>query len=207
MQYIIIGKETDMKKTFEASVQVIYFLLKTFGEIDKLKLVKIIYFADKRHLIFGGRTITGDTYMAMKYGPVGSMVLNVLDRNVERLESEQLQYIDRYIQQGARKYSYKCTENNMVYDQLSESDKKTLTKIGEKFNIMDGQELVKLTHKYPEWSNFEEVLRKEPNTCKQIALVDLFSSIDNDPLEIPPDIIKDSRMMYLGHYAEAMSGD
>ena len=196
-----------MKKTFEASVQAIHFLLKTFGEMDKLKMVKVIYFADKRHLIFGGRTITGDNYMAMRHGPVGSMVLNILNRNVEYLESEQLQYIDCYIQQGDSENNRKCTENNMIYDQLSESDKKTLTKIGKKFNVMDGWALVKLTHKYSEWAKFEEILRKEPTTCKQIALADLFSSIDDDPLEISPDIVNDSRMMYLGHYAGAVSGD
>jgi uncharacterized phage-associated protein len=196
-----------MKKTFEASVQAIHLLLKTFGEMDKLKIVKIIYFADKRHLIFGGRTITGDNYMAMKLGPVGSMVLDVLDKNVKYIQPEQLQYINQYIQQGKGKNNYKCTENKMEYDQLSESDKKTLTKIGKKFNVMDGRALVELTHKYPEWTKFEEILQKEPTTRKPIALADLFSSIDSDPLEIPQDIIEDSRMMYTGHYADAVSGD
>jgi uncharacterized phage-associated protein len=188
-----------MKKIFEASVQTIHFLLKTFGEMDKLKMVKVIYFADKRHLIFGGRTITGDNYMAMRHGPAGSMVLNVLNRNVEYLELEQLQYIDRYIQQVDSKNNYKCVDGNVEYDQLSESDKKTLTKIGEKFKSMNEWELVNLTHKYPEWTQFENELKKDPSICKPIPLVDLFSSINNDPLGIPSDIVEDSRRMYLGY--------
>jgi uncharacterized phage-associated protein len=195
-----------MKKTFEASVQTIHFLLKTFGEMNKLKLMKIVYFADKRHLIFGGRTITGDNYVAMRLGPVGSTVLNILDRDVGHLKPEQIQYAERYIQQGHNKHNYTCTENIIEYDQLSESDKKTLTKIGKKFNTTNPWTLVNLTHKYPEWAVFEEVLQENPNTCKPIALVDLFSSIDNDPLEIPRDIVEDARNMYLGYYADAVSG-
>jgi hypothetical protein len=126
------------------------------------------------------------------------MVLNILNRNVEYLEPEQLQYIDHYIQQGNGKDDYKCAENNMEYDQFSETDKKTLTKIGEKFKLTDKWELVSLTHRYPEWVQFEKELKKDPSICKQIPIVDLFSCIDDDPLGIPSDIVGDSRKMYLG---------
>jgi len=103
-----------MKKIFEASVQAIPFLLKTFGEMDKLKMIKIIYFADKRHLIFSGRKITNDNYVAMRHGLTRSMLLNVLNRNVEYLEPEQLRYIDRYIQQSGSKDNYKCAMEGMT---------------------------------------------------------------------------------------------
>lgn len=38
------------------------------------KLCKILYFADQRHLSQYGRSITGDTYIAMQFGPVPSCV-------------------------------------------------------------------------------------------------------------------------------------
>ena len=42
------------------------------------KLCKILYFADQRHLSLYGRSITGDTYIAMQYGPVPSNVDDIL---------------------------------------------------------------------------------------------------------------------------------
>ncbi len=38
------------------------------------KLCKILYFADQSHLSKYGRSITGDTYIAMQFGPVPSCV-------------------------------------------------------------------------------------------------------------------------------------
>jgi uncharacterized phage-associated protein len=186
-----------MKKRFEACVQAIHFLLKNFGEMDRLKIVKLIYFADKRHLILGGRTITNDNYVAMNYGPVGSMVLDVLKRT--NLKPEQLNYADQYIRKTEiGEYKYECATVDMMYDQFSESDLKTLTKIGEKFKSMDAWELVELTHKYPEWTQFQTEFA-DSNACKPIRLVELFSTIDDDPLGIPHDVVKDSRAMYLGY--------
>lgn len=42
------------------------------------KICKILYFADQRHLSDYGRSITGDTYIAMRYGPVPSNVDDIL---------------------------------------------------------------------------------------------------------------------------------
>lgn len=41
------------------------------------KLCKILYFADQRHLSKYGRSITGDTYIAMHNGPVPSCVYDL----------------------------------------------------------------------------------------------------------------------------------
>jgi uncharacterized phage-associated protein len=49
-----------------------YVAKKLGGAADMYKLLKIIYFADKRHLERYGRFIFGDTYIAMNHGPVPS---------------------------------------------------------------------------------------------------------------------------------------
>jgi len=183
-----------MNKEFKATVQAIHFLLKNFGETNKLRLLKLIYFADKRHLIFGGRTITGDTYLAMKMGPAGSTTLNVL-RKDERFDTDQLSYINQYVQVKNNKCKY--VSPDMIYDQLSESDQKTLIKIGELFKSWSKDRLINWTHKYPEWVQFEQAIANG-SKCEQIELVALFSTIENDPLGISKDIVEDSRSMYLG---------
>lgn len=48
------------------------------GRTDMHKLCKILYFADQKHLSIYGRSITGDNYIAMQYGPVPSCVDDIL---------------------------------------------------------------------------------------------------------------------------------
>lgn len=196
-----------MVKKFEACVQAVHYLLRTFGEMDKLKIVKLIYFADKWQLIAAGRTITNDDYLAMRHGPAGSMVLNVLNRNEEYLEQEQLEFMDRYIlQTRIGESGYRFMARDMRYDQFSESDVSALKRIGEKFKSLDKWDIVNLTHKYPEWKQFEDELKEDPSTCRPIPLVDMFSCIDDDPLGIPSDIVEVSKNLYLG-YDVAPLGD
>ena len=45
---------------------------------DFHKIFKIIYFADRQHLVDWGRPITGDTYIAMDAGPVPSRLYDML---------------------------------------------------------------------------------------------------------------------------------
>ena len=70
-----------MKKLFKyekAVNSLLYSLRKLGGRTDMHKLCKILYFADQRHLSQYGRSITGDTYIAMQYGPVPSCVDDIL---------------------------------------------------------------------------------------------------------------------------------
>lgn len=197
-----------MVKKFEACVQAIHYLLKNFGEMDKLKIVKLIYFADKWQLIAAGRTITNDDYLAMRHGPAGSMVLNVLNRNEEYLEPEQLEFMDRYILQAkVGESSYKFMDRDMCYDQFSESDVSALGRIGEKFKSLDKWDIVNLTHKYPEWRQFERELKEDPAACRPIPLIDMFSRIDDDPLGIPSDIVEVSKNIYLGRGDELLGDE
>lgn len=56
----------------------LYALSRLEGASDMHKLCKILYFADQRHLSEYGRSITGDIYIAMRFGPVPSCVDDVL---------------------------------------------------------------------------------------------------------------------------------
>ena len=48
----------------------VLYVLSEVGETDYHKLFKILYFADQQHLVRFGRSITGDQYNAIQYGPV-----------------------------------------------------------------------------------------------------------------------------------------
>ena len=45
---------------------------------DFIKIFKILYYADQSHLVKYGRSITGDTYVAMERGPVPSRIYDII---------------------------------------------------------------------------------------------------------------------------------
>ena len=51
---------------------VLYIIQQMGGKVDMHKIFKALFFADQEHLSRYGRTITGDVYIAMNYGPVPS---------------------------------------------------------------------------------------------------------------------------------------
>lgn len=65
----------DEEKTLKA---IIYLARKTGRGMDLYMLVKLLYFADKKHLHTWGRTITGDKYARMKWGPVPSAAYDMI---------------------------------------------------------------------------------------------------------------------------------
>ena len=48
-----------------------------FGKIDLMRLFKILYFAEQDHLKKWGRLIVNDKYIAMKFGPVPSILYDL----------------------------------------------------------------------------------------------------------------------------------
>ena len=58
----------------KALAAVLFVIQQLGGCVGKHKLAKILYFADKKHLVKYMRPIFGDDYIAMPYGPVPSRV-------------------------------------------------------------------------------------------------------------------------------------
>lgn len=113
----------------EKALEVILYIAHRANINDLYHVLKILYFADKEHLNNYGRFTCGDSYVAMKLGPVPSYTYdlikfvrdeewNYFDSDfVEKLKAVEYGYGDRII---ARR------DANM--DCLSESDVKCLEK-------------------------------------------------------------------------------
>lgn len=69
----------DNFKKEKAINALLYVIHQLNGIADEHKLCKIFYYADQRHLSLYGRSITNDSYFAMKYGPVPSSILDIMD--------------------------------------------------------------------------------------------------------------------------------
>lgn len=67
----------------DKAVATMVALLRRIGPTDKLKLVKLLYLADRNCFLEFGHPITGDQPVAMKHGPVPSGCLNVLNGEIE----------------------------------------------------------------------------------------------------------------------------
>lgn len=63
----------DQQKTIES----ILYVANKLQRKDFHKIFKVLYFADREHLSTYGRTITGDTYIAMGDGPVPSNIFDI----------------------------------------------------------------------------------------------------------------------------------
>jgi len=180
-------------------VEALYYILKKIGKADKIKLTKLIYLADKYHLMKYGRTITGDKYYAMPQGPVGSLALDVLNKEGYSLTEEEINYSEKLIK-SIDKYNYKAGEKDKVeLKYLSDSDIEVLDKICAKFGWWSSWDLKEYTHKYPEWAKNEELLKSEVARRKKINTEELFSKIDNQ-IDIEDDHIEEVKRFFVGNY-------
>jgi len=57
---------------------VVFFASQRIADLTTLKLVKLIYLADRQHLLSHGRPILGDWYTPMRHGPVPSKTYDLL---------------------------------------------------------------------------------------------------------------------------------
>lgn len=62
----------------EKLVNAIAYITERVPGATKMVVSKILYFADKEHLLAYGRPITGDTYARLQHGPVPSVGLNMM---------------------------------------------------------------------------------------------------------------------------------
>ncbi len=174
--------------------QSLFYILKNTGTCDKLKLIKLLYLADKYHLIRYGRTILNDDYYAMEYGPVGTTVKDILSFDYPiNISKNEFEYLNKLIEKTGT-YDYRAKNVDISLDMLSETDIEALDFIIKTFGDKESFELSEYTHKYPEWAQYEDLLKN--GVTKRIHLrTEEFLSVlgDDDPIKMPDDHIDESR--------------
>jgi len=77
--YPVTSRMTQIRFKFdpEKLVQALtFFAARGVADLDTLKAVKLLYFADRQHLLRYGRPILGDDYCCMKNGPIPTNALS-----------------------------------------------------------------------------------------------------------------------------------
>ena len=123
-----------------------YFARMAGGSIDMLKLVKLMYLAERDFMERYDEPLYYDRFVSMDYGPVPSMTLNLI--NGMTIHGEWSKYI------GNRKGRFIQSVGDRPLDHLSKAETEVLARLWKKFADYDGPELAKWTHDHcREWQD------------------------------------------------------
>ncbi len=181
-------------------IEAIYYILRKIKKADKIKLVKLIYLADKYHLILYGRTITNDDYYAMEHGPVGTTVKDVLSFDEFNVSRKELRYASSLIEKIDQNNFKIRSDTKKAFDMLSDTDKEALDFVIEKFGKMSSLKLRDYTHKYPEWYQYENLFKNKRTKRERIDTRELLSTFKDDFLKMPAKHIRESEKILTGKF-------
>lgn len=163
---------------YKKAVQALNFLAEKNGSpLNKMKAIKLIWLADRLHLRTYGRTITGDVYFALPYGPVPSTTRDILEINSFSLSDDELNYSNEYLVITDKlNYNTNKVPNTKVF---SKTDLDILEKILEKYGAFDQFTLSKLSHQFPEWKKYESALKQKVASRFEMNYIDFFEDVDD----------------------------
>lgn len=145
-------REAKLFKQDIAIQAILYILKKMGGTCDIHKCHKILYFADNEHLSRYGRSITGDAYVRMDFGPVPTCIYDLFKAvrgdsyfasQVNDVRKDCFHFVNN-------KDIEAVAEPDMSY--LSESDVEMLNKYIEQFKDKDFITVTDASHGYA-WSH------------------------------------------------------
>jgi len=165
------------KKTTQA---LNFFALQNGGRINKMKALKLLFFADRFHLRKYGRPITNDEYFAMNFGPVPSGGKDLVEGSDFRPDVEKA-YAGQYLN-AVNRYEFSSV-NEVVHAVFSQTDLEAITYAWTNFGRFDEFALADLTHKFPEWSKHEAAIKGETSSRVKMNLSDF---LEDPPPGIDP---------------------
>lgn len=149
--------------------------------MNYMKLIKLLYLADREALSRWERPLTGDSYVSMRRGPVLSNVLDIINSGDNPSDKS---YWYKYISKPSN-YTVllKAEPKN---EELSKREIKLIDEIYTKYKGYDKWEMVDICHKIlPEW--------KDPgNTAHPISIEKIlkaFNKTDEDIKYIREEVL------------------
>ena len=111
----------------------------------KKKICKLLYYADKEHLLNYGRPVTGDTYYRLPHGPIPTKGLDLLNGNASR---ESLALRDKYFEVRGWDVKHKRTADLRAF---SKSELRVLEAVRARYGHLSADYLERLTHREATW--------------------------------------------------------
>ena len=151
------------------------FLRNAGGRMPYIKLMKLLYLADKQMLVERGKPITYDQWVSMRYGPVLSGTYDLI--KAARTGSDS--YWGRHIR------TEDCDVvlvNDPGTDALSQAEDNIIEQVFAQHGHKDWPALVRMTHDLAEW--VDPGMSSTPITYKEVL------EVEGLPEEIIPDILE-----------------
>lgn len=168
-------------------------------KIEYLKLIKMMYIADRKMLELHNKLITGDTFVNMRLGPVPINTYGLIR------EEKEITHFNKQIKQDRKNSSY-CSiwstwSDHIKVDEyaisvkekphyeniLVETEMKVIDEIKEKYKNYSSADLVSLLHNKdfcPEWVD------PEPNSISPLSITRIMRSLNKTQEEIDDYIVK-----------------
>ncbi len=162
------------KKATQAAAR----LLKRRGQgglMSYMKLIKLLYFADREALLLWGSPITADSYFSMKRGPVLSRVHDLITEGASPNEPH---FWEEHIQ-TCGDHEVKLVKDP-ANGELSEIEEELLDEIFERLGCLSRWDIVEEAHKLPEWKDpqgsavpieIEDILRAGQKSPEDIETI------------------------------------
>ncbi len=183
-----------MQVNHEASIQAVdYIIQKTnpkFKTLDKLSILKLLFFAERYSLRKFATSITNDTFVAMERGPVASATYDIISF---KSNAHCKKYASKVLAKG-EKHKVKSNSTFLgrdAYDELSDNDIEALDFAINTFGKYSSSKLVEITHRFKEWAKFEEDTKKN-HSSYPMDINDFFSKTTEDTKEY--SLIPDSHV-------------
>jgi uncharacterized phage-associated protein len=146
------------------------------GRMSYMKLIKLLYLADRAALLRWGRPITTDRYVSMDRGPVLSRVLDLAtdggDPGTPSIWASTITEPSNYEVQ---------LREEAGDDELSDAEAELLDNVFAEYGKLSRWDLVKLTHQLPEWKDphgsaiaitYRDILKAGGKSDLEIAAVE-----------------------------------
>lgn len=149
--YRTLTMQIDFRFDFPRTLSAItYIASKDIPELTKYKILKLIFWADKYHLVRYGRPITGDKYFALPQGPVASLIYDLLEQVEANPYSQEAKRLAENLEVDHR-YANPRFKAKRAFDAeaLSRSDIAALDKVITEYGQMKFEELRALSHATP----------------------------------------------------------
>lgn len=130
---------------YQKTIEVLLYLInKSGGSLDKLKTIKLLWLADRYHLLKFGSTISQHDYYTLPYGPVPSAILKIIDDATGIGENPMFKNFK--LEGNTINANKDCNT-----DYLSRSEIEALDIIFEVFKLTKPKGFFDISHNYPEY--------------------------------------------------------
>ncbi len=161
----------------EKTLSAMLYLAGQTGEIDLYLLMKMLYLADRAHIVKWGRTITGDTYEKMDWGPVPINAYTMINslRGVSKWHVNLENWLQFRENKAEKEYIVSAVCSPRLR-KMSRSDKAILDAVYQDYKDFGFAEINRTVHDDPAYQAFDKTGREHMS--------------DEDLVEHDPDLVE-----------------